>query len=162
VLFLEHKLLYAEKQDAAGYTALQGEDDVAAELFPTLRGGDAEADVTLLTYGGMLPLVEAAARRLREEEELAVEIVVPSLLAPLPAALLAKHLLACTRVAIIEESHHQYGVGAEIAATLLERGYRGRLLRIGAPPLPIPSARSLERQMLPDEARVVDEVLGMI
>jgi len=162
VLFLEHKLLYAEKQDAAGYTALPGEDDVAAELFPTLRGGEAGADVTLLTYGGMLSLVEAAARRLREEEELAVEIVVPSLLAPLPAASLAKHLLARKRVAIVEESHHQYGVGAEIAATLLERGYHGRLLRIGAPPLPIPSARSLERQMLPDEARVVDEVLGMI
>ena len=163
VLFLEHKLLYAEKQDAAGYAELPGaREDVAADLFPTLRGGAAEPDVTLLTYGGMLPLVEAAARRLREEEELAVEIVVPSLLAPLPTGTLTGHLLTRKRVAIVEESHHQYGVGAELAATLLERDYRGRLLRIGAPPLPIPSARSLERQMLPDEARVVAEVLGMI
>jgi 2-oxoisovalerate dehydrogenase E1 component len=162
VLFLEHKLLYAEKQDGAGYAPLAPAGDVAADLFPTLRSGDEQPDVTLLTYGGMLPLVEAAAKRLREEEELAVEIVVPSLLAPLPAVSLSKHLLERRRVAVVEESHHQYGVGAEIAATLLERGYRGRLRRIGAPPLPIPSARSLERQMLPDEARVVSEVLGMI
>jgi 2-oxoisovalerate dehydrogenase E1 component len=163
VLFLEHKLLYGEVQDAAGYAALPSVDgDVAADMFPTLRRGAAGPDVTLLTYGGMLPLVEAAAKRLGEEEELGVEIIVPSLLAPLPKGTLIGHLLTRKRIAIVEESHYQYGVGAEVAATLLERGYRGKLLRIGAPPLPIPSARSLERQMLPDETRVVVDVLGMI
>ena len=40
------------------------QDDVAADLFPTLRRGDNDPDVTLLTYGGMLPVVEAAAKRL--------------------------------------------------------------------------------------------------
>ena len=135
---------------------------MAAHLFPTLRRGDDDPDVTLLTYGGMLPIVEAAAKRLGDEEELAVEIVVPSLLAPLPKETLIGHLVTRRRVVIVEESHHQYGVAAEMAATLLERGYGGKLLRIGAPPLPIPSARSLERQMLPDEMRVVEQVLGMI
>ena len=62
--------------------------DVAAHLFPTLRRGDNDPDVTLLTYGGMLPVVEAAGKRLADEEELAVEIVVPSLLAPLARATL--------------------------------------------------------------------------
>jgi len=163
VLFLEHKLLYSEKQDPADYGELGvAGNDVAAHLFPTLRRGDTDPDVTLLTYGGMLPVVEAAAKRLVDDEELAVEIVVPSLLAPLPRATLTAHLLARKRVAIVEESHYHYGVAAEIGATLLESGYRGKLRRIGAPPLPIPSARSLERQMLPDEARVVEQVLEMI
>src|SRR5439155_5495925 len=163
VLFLEHKLLYGEKQDPADYVQLPvAADDVAAHLFPTLRRGDTDPDITLLTYGGMLPVVEAAAKRLADEEELAVEIVVPSLLAPLTRATLIGHLLTRKRIAIVEESHHHYGVAAEIAATLLERAYRGKLLRIGAPPLPIPSARSLERQMLPDEIHVVERVLGMI
>ena len=163
VLFLEHKLLYGETQDPVDYAQLPSAGgDVAADLFPTLRRGEGERDVTLLTYGGMLPVVEAAAKRLAEEEELAVEIVVLSLLAPLPKETLIDHLLTRRRVAVVEESHHQYGIGAEVAAMLLEGGFRGKLLRIGAPALPIPSARSLERQMLPDEKRVVTEVLGMI
>jgi 2-oxoisovalerate dehydrogenase E1 component len=163
VLFLEHKLLYGEKQEPADYVALpNARDDVAAHLFPTLRRGSHQADVTFVTYGGMLPVVEGAAKRLEDQEELATEIVVPSLLAPLPRGSLIGELLARRLVVIVEESQNHYGVGAEIAATLLERGYRGKLTRIGAPPLPIPSARSLERQMLPDEELVVDQVLSMI
>lgn len=163
VLFMEHKLLYGEKQDPADYVVLPAtEDDVAAHLFPTLRRGDGDPDITLVTYGGMLPVVEAAARRLADEEELAVEIVVPSLLAPLPKASLIGHLLTRRRVAMVEESHHDYGVAAEVAACLLERGYTGKMLRIGAPPVPIASARSLERQILPDEAQVVERILNMI
>ena len=163
VLFLEHKLLYAEKQDPADYAELPAADgDVAAHLFPTLRRGADEPDVTLLTYGGMVPVVEAAAERLAEDEELAVEIVVPALLAPLPRDTLIGHLLSRKRIVMVEESHHQYGVAAEIAACLLERGYRGKALRLGAPPLPIASARSLERDILPDEGRVVEQVLRII
>jgi 2-oxoisovalerate dehydrogenase E1 component len=163
VLFIEHKLLYAEKQEAADYVALPGSDgDVAADLFPTLRRGADDPDVALVTYGGMVPVAEAAAKRLAEDEELAVEIVVPALLAPLPREALIGHLLSRKRIVTLEESHHQYGVGAEISACLLERGYRGRALRIGAPPLPIASARSLERDILPEESRVVEQVLRII
>jgi 2-oxoisovalerate dehydrogenase E1 component len=163
VLFLEHKLLYAEKQDRADYAELAADDDdVAAHLFPTLRRGSQAPDITLVSYGGMVPVVEAAAKRLADDEELAVEIVVPALLAPLPRATLIGHLLERPRIVIVEESHHQYGVGAEIAASLLERGCRARVARIGAPPLPIASARSLERDLLPDETRIVEQVLRLV
>lgn len=163
VLFLEHKLLYAEKQDAADYVELAADaDDVAAHLFPTLRRGANDPDVTLLSYGGMLPVVEAAAKHLTEAEELAVEVVVPALLAPLPEGTLIGHLKTRKRIVIVEESQYRYGVAAEIAACLLENGCRGNVLRIGAPPIPIASARSLERQILPDEMRIVEQVLDMI
>ena len=163
VLFLEHKLLYGEKQDPADYQELAAAgSDVAAHLFPTLRRGADEPDVTLVTYGGMVPVVEAAAKRLADEEELAVEIVVPALLAPLPRETLIGHLRGRERIVMVEESHHQYGVAAEIAACLLEDGYRGRMVRVGAPPLPIASARSLERDLLPDETQVIEQVLRLI
>jgi 2-oxoisovalerate dehydrogenase E1 component len=163
VLFLEHKLLYAEVEDRAEYVELPAAaGDVAANLFPTLRRGVESADVTLLTYGGMVPVVEAAAKRLAEDEELAVEIVVPSLLAPLPRESLIGYLTGRRRIVFVEESQHQYGVAAEIAACLLERGCQARIARIGAAPLPIASARSLERDLLPDEARVVEQVLRIV
>jgi 2-oxoisovalerate dehydrogenase E1 component len=162
VVYLEHKLLYGEKVDAADYAELPAaEGDVAAHLFPTLRRGAGDPDVTLVAYGGMLPVVEAAARRLQDEEELEVEIVAPSLLAPMPKGTLIRHLLGRRRVVVVEESHADYGVAAEIAACLAERGFAGQLLRIGTPPVPIASARSLERQLIPDEAAIVERVADL-
>jgi 2-oxoisovalerate dehydrogenase E1 component len=162
VLFLEHKLLYGEVQDPADYAELPVDPgDLAAHLFPTLVRRRDDPDVTVLTYGGMLPVVERAVRQLEDEEELAVEVIAPSLLSPLPGTPLLARLLASPRVVIAEESHHDFGVSAEIAARLLEAGYRGKLVRVGAPPVPIASARSLERQILPDETRLVAAVLGL-
>ncbi|KAF0102844.1 MAG: hypothetical protein FD187_793 [bacterium] len=159
-LFLEHKLLYGETQAAGDYRTLDADpEDLAAHLFPTLLRGRQDADLTIVTYGGMLPVVEEAARRLEEEEELMVDIVVPSLLAPLPRRTLLAHLLRAERVVIAEESHHEFGIGAEIAASLLEAGYRGRAFRIGTPPVPIASARSLERQVLPDADKLIEDIL---
>jgi len=159
-LFLEHKLLYGETQDAGDYEMLAPDpDDLAAHLFPTLLRRRPDADLTIVTYGGMLPVVEEAAQRLEQEEELIVDIVVPSLLSPLPRRTLLAHLLNSERIVIAEESHHEFGVGAEIAASLLEAGFNGQTFRIGTPPVPIASARSLERQILPDADKLIEDIL---
>jgi len=162
-LFLEHKLLYGETQASDTYEVLAADPgDPAAHLFPTLLRRRPDADLTIVSYGGMLPVVEEAARRLEEKEELMVDILVPSLLAPLPRRTLLAHLTSAPRVVIAEESHHEFGIGAEIAASLLEAGFQGQALRIGAPPVPIASARSLERQILPDVERLVEAILDRL
>ncbi len=159
-LFLEHKLLYGETMAAGDFEVLAADpDDLAAHLFPTLLRRRPEADLTIVTYGGMLPVAEEAAQRLEAEEELREDIVVPSLLSPLPRRTLLAHLMQSARVVIAEESHHEFGIGAEIAASLLEAGYQGQALRIGTPPVPIASARSLERQILPDAERLLEDIL---
>lgn len=162
-LFLEHKLLYGEKQDPLDYEiALPEENDLGSDLFPTLRRGSPDPDVTLFSYGGMLPVVEKAARILAEREELAVEIVAPALLAPLPRQGLLKLLLHRPCILVVEEAHHQFGFSAEVLALLAENGYRGRVARLGTPPVPIASARSLESVQLPDEGAIIAAVLGML
>ena len=162
VTFLEHKLLYGEAQQPGDYHALPANDaDIGAALFPTLHRARTAADVTLVSFGGMLPVVERAAARLEGEEELSVDIVAPSLLAPLPRHTLLSALMDRPRVAVIEESHHEFGVGAELLAALAEAGYRGRVVRIGTPAVPIASARSLERDLLPDERVIVERVLAL-
>jgi 2-oxoisovalerate dehydrogenase E1 component len=166
-LFLEHKLLYGEIQAAGDYRPLPPHlADPAGALFPTMwRGagnpGGRGADLVILTYGGMVGLVEQVAALLAEEEELEVAIVVPALLSPLPRHQLATALLDAPRVLIAEESVTPFGVGAEIATVLLEAGFRGRLARVGAPPVPIPSARSLEAAVLPDRDTIIDAALGL-
>ena len=161
-VFLEHKLLYGEAQAPADYEVLPADEaDPGAALFPTLRQGDGDADVTLVSFGGMLPFVERAAARLREEEELTVDIVAPALLAPLPRQTLLNALLESPRIAVIEESHVASGVSAELLACLAEAGYRGEVVRVGTPPAPIAAARSLEVAQLPNEQTIVDQVLDL-
>lgn len=161
-VFLEHKLLYSVPVDPAGYRRLpNAPDDPASHLFPTLARGPAGADLTLVSFGGMATVVEEAARYLEEEEELAVEILLPCLLAPLPRRTLTDYLGKRRYVVLAEESHTDYGVSAEIAASLAEAGFRGRLTRVGAPPAPIPAARSLESQVLPGWRAVVTAALAL-
>ncbi|MEO6024740.1 MAG: thiamine pyrophosphate-dependent enzyme [Burkholderiales bacterium] len=162
VLFLEHKLLYGEAQDPADYTEVKPADEPAAALFPTLRRGSDTPDITLVSFGGMLPLVEKAAKKLIDEEELAVEIVAPSLLAPLPRETLLSVLLKRPLIIVVEESHHEFGVSAELLASLAERGYRGTVKRIGTSPVPIAAARSLERDQLPNENTIFNHVLALL
>ncbi len=162
-IFLEHKLLYGEAQDPADYRIIApNAADLGAELFPTLRRGSDSPDVTLLSFGGMLPVVERAAKRLTDEEELEIEIVTPSMLAPLPRHTLLSALLQRPHIVVVEESHHEFGVSAEILASLAEAGYRGKVTRIGTPPAPIASARSLEKDQLPDEQTIVSKVLNAL
>lgn len=163
VLFLEHKLLYGEVQDPAAYEAIEADSaDAGAHLFPTLRSGSTSPDLTLLAFGGMLPIVERAADHLRKEEDLEVEVVAPSLLAPLPRASLLKVLMNRPRILVVEESHHEFGFSAELLATLAESRYRGTVSRIGTAPVPIASARSLERDQIADERTIVLRALAML
>ena len=137
-------------------------DDIGGGAFPTLRLGNGQADAAVVAYGGMVPFAEAAAEQLADQEELDVDIVVPSQLAPLPRHALIDALTAYDAVVIAEETHGGYGIGAEIAASLAEAGYRGTIRRVGTPPVPIPSARSLELAVMPDADRIVAAVLDAI
>jgi 2-oxoisovalerate dehydrogenase E1 component len=162
-IFLEHKLLYGEAQAPADYEIVEASpEDQGASLFPTLRRGANEPDVTLVSFGGMLPVVERAAKQLEEQEELAVEIISPALLAPLPRGTLLGALMDRPCIVVVEESHHEFGVSAEILAMLAESGYAGKLLRVGMAPVPIASARSLERDQIPDEQMIVSSVLDLV
>lgn len=161
-VFLEHKLLYGATIDPLGYRLIEpANQDAGAELFPTLVAGDADPDITLVAYGGMVELTEAAAEELRREE-LAVEIVIPSLLSPFPRHTLMRWLAQRERVIAIEEAHLGCGFSAELGTALLESGFRGRYTRVATPPVPIPAARCLESMILPDGNRISEAILLLL
>ncbi len=109
----------------------------------------------------MLPFVERFAEELRTEE-VAVEIVVPSLLAPLPKHELLSLLMDRPRVAVIEEGYGDSGFGTSLGAALAEAGYRGRFRRLNPPPVPIPAARSLEPLVLPDHRQMMATIVDLL
>lgn len=155
-VFFEHKLLYGETVDRRDYREAD-----EGELFPTLLSGGDAPDITLVAYGNTVALAEAMALRL-SEEELEVGIVSPSLLAPLGRETLWRVLGGRERIVLLEECAEGSGFGAELGTMLLEGGYRGRFARVASPPCPIPAARSLEEQVLPDEERVMHGVMRVL
>jgi 2-oxoisovalerate dehydrogenase E1 component len=159
---MEHKLLYGRTVDRGDYqTVPASAEDPAAGLFPTLISGSNDPDVTIVCYGDAVHLAEGLAARLRDED-IEVEIVAPSLIAPLPKATLTALLLSRPRVVTLEETPQGSGFGSELGATLLEAGFRGRFLRLAPPPVPIPAARSLEATVLPDENSAFDSAVQFL
>ena len=162
VLFVESKTLYGCLQEPLDYAEVTPHvEDAASRLFPTLIRERGEPDVVLVAWGGAVIEAEKAAAELEQEEELAVSILLPSLLAPCPRHALCGALLSKPRIVIVEESPLPFGVGAELLALLAEAGHRGRVARVGAAPVPIPAAPHLEQQVLPDAGGIVDCVRGM-
>ncbi|MBA7518907.1 1-deoxy-D-xylulose-5-phosphate synthase [subsurface metagenome] len=162
VLFLEHKLLYTQDQEFLDYEILPASDkDIAADLFPTLIRRRRTPDLAILTYGGCLQIVEEVVEVLENEEEINVETLVPALLSPFPTESVVKRLMTTLKIVIIEETQQPFGVGAEIAANLVEKGYLGQIIRIGSPPVPIPSARSLEQVILPRPESIINKIRQM-
>ena len=124
------------------------------------------ADGLLVCYGGMMPFALAAARHLREREQLHLGLIIVSQLSPTPVA----HLEAILGdapgfpIVTIEEAPAEGGWGAEIIATIAQlRDARGlgtaSYRRVGAKTAPIPSARTLEEAMLPQAGDIVAAVL---
>ena len=161
-VFMEHKLVYGAVADRSEFTTAEpSPDDPGADLFPTLVLGSSSPDVTLVAYGGMLEIALASMEALRAEE-LEVQLVVPSLLSPFPARTLLGAMTGRSCVVAIEESHSEFGFGAELGAVLQESGFQGKFARVGTPPVPIPAARSLEALVMPDRDRVLDAALRLL
>ena len=162
MVFLEHKLLYSEPQAVGEYVELTpAAEDPGARMVPHAAAPSPDArchDPRLrrdAAGGGARRRAPGRGGRDRSRN--------PRSFPALPDA--ARHAVRAptTRpvLAIVEEAPGDFGVGAEIAASLVEAGWRGHLARIAAPPVPIPSARSLEAQILPDEDRICREVVRL-
>jgi 2-oxoisovalerate dehydrogenase E1 component len=161
-MFFEHKLLYGERADPGAFVPLDPHpDDPGLELFPTIVRRAEQPDVTVVTYGGMLPMVERWCEELAGEE-IEIEIIAPALLNPLPRHQLVAYLLDRRAVLFVEEGYADSGPGPQLGAALLEAGFTGRFRRVGTPPVPIPAARSLEVEILPGRVQLIEAIAGVL
>ena len=168
VFFIENKLMYGRpnRRPEAGHIgelAVRETDDPYPAL--TFSGnGFAEAAATVVTYGGMLPLVLDAATDLILEHELFCEVVALSQLVPMELAPVLESVARTGALVTAEEGTLTGGIGAEIAARVQELAWsdlRRPIRRVAARDGIIPSARPLEDAMLPSVADVMDAVVAL-
>jgi pyruvate/2-oxoglutarate/acetoin dehydrogenase E1 component len=168
VLFIESKLCYGKPLMAGieGMTAKTYSDEDC--IFPTVRLSHNQVempDAMLFCYGAMVPHCVQAVARLRQDEELFVDLVILSQLSPVPEGHLQWVLAeACPAVMVYaEEGSPTGGWTAEMLARVEEQRSGQSALkhtRIGSRPTPLASSRELEQITLPQTDDIVEAVLN--
>jgi 2-oxoisovalerate dehydrogenase E1 component len=115
VLFLEHKRLYREPY---GRTPYPGPDFmVPFGKAATMRPG---TDITIVTYGALVPRALQAAQKAEREHGIQAEVIDLRTLNPYDWDAIATSVKKTSRVIVAYEDMKSWGYGAEIAARIAD------------------------------------------
>ena len=156
VIFLEVKSLYNTR----------GPVPTGEHLIPL---GSAEIkrpgrDVTVIATGAMVPLALAAGARLAADG-IEIEVIDPRSLVPLDMEAILASVRKTNRAITFEEAVLRGSVGADIAATIMSEAFDdldGPVVRVGAPPVPVPFAPALEGLIRPTADRLTAAVRSVL
>jgi len=150
VIMFEHVLLYNVEgvlEPSAGPVPLTG--------AAVRREG---RDVALITYGGSLPKVLAAAEAL-SAEGIEAEVIDLRCLRPLDDGTIMAAVAKTRRVVIVDEGWRSGSLAAEISARIMEQAFYdldAPVARLCSAEVPIPYPKHLEDAALPQADKVVD------
>ena len=113
VLFLEHKRLYRETFGRAAYPGSE-----YAIPFGKAKIVKPGKDLTVITYGAVVPRALQAAVRAKRELDVDVEVIDLRSLSPYDWDAIAESVRKTSRVIIAHEDMLSWGYGAEIAARI--------------------------------------------
>ena len=116
VLFLEHKRLYRETYGRAPYP---GPDYMIP--FGKAKVVQAGTDLTVITYGAVVPRALQAAQKLEREHRVSVELIDLRCLNPFDWDAIATSVKKTNRALIAYEDSLSWGYGAEIAARIADQ-----------------------------------------
>jgi acetoin:2,6-dichlorophenolindophenol oxidoreductase subunit beta len=167
VIIFEHKLLYGSKGARSEKGAVSPVGDVPDEeyLVPFGKGVIRRPGRDVTIVGNLLMLYKAlAAADILASRDIQAEVVDPRTLVPLDKDLILSSVRKTGRLVIVEEDNLSWGWGAEIAALVADEAFMwldAPIKRVAAPDVPPPFAPVLEREYVPDEAKIVETVLSL-
>jgi len=144
VIFVESKLLYGRRGEVA-------DEDYVVPLGAARVARDG-TDVAIVAYSRMTAEALRATEALAESG-ISAEVVDLRSLAPLDMDTVAASVEKCGRVVVAEEGHLTGGVGAEVAARIMERCFdvlEAPIRRVAALDVPVPASTVLEQAATPD------------
>ena len=164
VLFLEHKLLYSQELITPANSPFAV--NLSDESFPLVRltnNTEKTADLTLITYGGALWL--PALLQKMAEEEIWLDVLVPSSLNQTAHTSIVASASHTGRVVIVEEGAGPFGWGAQIAYDL-QHAMLNRLTApiavIHAENTIIPATQALEQLHLPNLQKIEQKIYEVL
>jgi 2-oxoisovalerate dehydrogenase E1 component len=154
VILFEHKALYRRGKAPVAWDA--NYRDIWSPK--KLRAGDY---ATLITYGDMVHLAEAAADYLAAEYEITLDLFDLRALAPLRLEAIEASLQRTGRLIVLHEGRRTHGFGAELVARLTEKYFsslKAAPLRIASLDLPVPFAPELEQAFRPTKDKIIERI----
>jgi 2-oxoisovalerate dehydrogenase E1 component beta subunit len=151
VIFLEHKFLYRRAKGEVP----EGDEVVPIGVAAMRRTGK---DVTLVTYGAMVPPSLEAAERLAAEG-VDVEVIDLRSLLPYDKPMLFSSVEKTGRLVIVHEDVKTLGIGAELAAVVAEERFDSLdapILRVTFPDTHCGFSQVLEARSVPGVDRIVE------
>lgn len=152
VVFLEPKRIYRmAKQDIE-----DNGEALPLDVCYTLRDGD---DVTLVTWGAMTYETQKAAAQLADEG-ISCEVIDVATVSPIDMDTILESVEKTGRLVIVHEAARSCGVGAEIAASVAEKGLydlHAPIQRVTGYDTVMPLFKT-EWEYMPSVARIVDAV----
>jgi 2-oxoisovalerate dehydrogenase E1 component len=115
VLFLEHKRLYRE---TFGRSPYPGPDYMVP--FGKAKTVKAGSDLSVITYGAVVPRALQAAQKIERDHNVSVELIDLRTLNPYDWEAIAESVSKTNRVIVAHEDTLSWGYGAEIAARIAD------------------------------------------
>jgi pyruvate dehydrogenase E1 component beta subunit len=155
VLFVENLPIYKQR----GPVSLDPEDVGEIGAASVVRDG---TDVTLVAHSFATVRALEVADRLAESHGASVEVIDLRSLRPLDMDTVAASVARTNRAVCVEEGWPTYGVTAELAARIGNACFDdldAPVERVGSAEVPMPYAKNLENEALPNQDRIARAVL---
>ncbi len=156
VVFMEHRGLLNTKGPVP-----EGEYLIPFGEATIVREG---TDVTVVGIAIMVNRALEAAEQLAREG-ISVEVIDPRTIAPLDLATILQSVHKTGRLLVADETYAPCGIGAEIAAQVMEHGFDdldAPVRRLNGAHTPIPFSPPLEKAVLPDTSAVVQAIRDLL
>ena len=153
VIFLEAGALYGTKGEVP-------EGDEAAP-FGEARVAREGSDVTMISYGRQVNLLQRVADKLEEEDGVNAEVIDLRSLRPFDENTIIESVKKTHRAVVVQEQWRWFGVASEVAAIIQEKAFDyldAPVERVSGAEVPAPYARNLELAAFPSEDAVADAV----
>ena len=157
VLIFEHGSLYAVEGELP-----DPPPTVDIERAAVRRAG---GDVSLIAYGGTLPVALAAAETLAAEDGVQAEVLDLRVLRPLDEGAVLASVARTHRAVIVDEAWRSGSMAAEVSARIMEGAFfelDAPVARVCTREVPLPYAKHLEDAALPQPADVVAAVRAQV
>jgi pyruvate dehydrogenase E1 component beta subunit len=152
VIFCEAKMVLGTSGDVP-----EGDYEIPIGKANLVREG---SDVSLIGFGGTLPVCVKAAEQLAGEG-IEADVLDLRSLQPLDEDAILETLAKTGRVVVVDESTPRSSVASDVAALCVDQGFDSLetpVRRVTAPHSPVPFSRPLEQAYLPSPAKVVEAV----
>ncbi|HTI52500.1 MAG TPA: dehydrogenase E1 component subunit alpha/beta [Planctomycetaceae bacterium] len=121
-------------------------------------------DVTVVAIGRMVPQVLQASKQLADEQ-ISIELIDPRTVAPLDMETILASVAKTGRLLIVDECFAPYGIGAEIAAGIADRGFDdldAPIRRLNGLHTPTPYSPPLEAAVVPQLDQVAQAIRDLV